>query len=222
MIDLTMTATRRPDLVAITLASFQQKLFDRFPVRTFFLNIDPIWGSEEDGNRVEEIARSYFTTVVRRPAEASYGGAVKWLWQQPETEWFLHLEDDWILSHKISLKRLRKQMAEPNVGQIAICNWSRLGRRKITPRIGVGPLFASRALASIASEHMNPDLDPDKQFMNGTNTALADASSSYRAVYFGGPFTRRTAIDIGRDWRDKRGIEKQIIDGVAVWTPEAS
>ncbi|GAA4129172.1 hypothetical protein GCM10023067_46080 [Aminobacter aganoensis] len=113
-------------------------------------------------------------------------------------------------------------MAEPNVGQIAICNWSRLGRRKITPRIGVGPLFASRALASIASEHMNPDLDPDKQFMNGTNTALADASSSYRAVYFGGPFTRRTAIDIGRDWRDKRGIEKQIIDGVAVWTPEAS
>ncbi len=221
MIDLTMTATRRPDLVAITLASFQEKLFERLPVRTFFLNIDPIWGGEEDGNRVEAIARTYFQTVVRRPAQPSYGGAVKWLWQQPETDWFLHLEDDWTLSHKISLRKLRKQMAEPAVGQIALSNWSRIVRRRRPPQIGVGPLFASREFASAASGHMNPDLDPDKQFRNGTNPALADIASHFRSVYFGGPFTKRTAIDIGRDWRDKRGIEKQIVDGVSVWTQGA-
>lgn len=222
MIDLTMTATRRPDLIAITLASFQENLFERLPVRTFFLNIDPIWGSEEDGDRVEEIAKSYFTTVVRRPAEASYGGAVKWLWQQPETEWFLHLEDDWILSHKISLKRLRQQMGMPGVVQIAIANWTRLQRRRKRPVIGVGPLFASSKFARHAGVLMNPDLDPDKQFRNGTNPALSMAARELRSVYFGGPFTKSTAIDIGRDWRDKRGIEKQIIDGAAVWTRGAS
>ena len=113
-------------------------------------------------------------------------------------------------------------MAEPGVGQIAICNWSRLGRRRRKPRIGVGPLFASRPFAVLASAHMNADLDPDKQFKIGLNPALFDAVARYRAVYFGGPFTKQTAIDIGRDWRDKRGIEKHIIDGVSTWTSEAT
>lgn len=217
--DLTMTAARRPDVFEQTLQSFQAMLFDRVPVRTFFLNIDPIWGTDEDGRAVEQIARSYFKNVsVRTPETPSYGGAVKWLWQQPETDWFLHLEDDWLLSHKVSLDQLWAQMNEPDVVQIKIANWPRLRRRKRPPEIGLCPLFAERKFSAMAAGHMNPDLDPDKQFRNRTNPVLQEACSGYRAVYFGGVFTRETAIDIGRDWRDARGIEKKIVDGAAVWT----
>ena len=218
-IDLTMTATRRPELVATTLASFSTNLFERLPVRTFFLNLDPVWGSTEDDAEVERIARSFFSDVrVRRPETPSYGGAVKWLWSQPQTEWFLHLEDDWILSHRLNLRRLERQMAGPGVVQIKIANWSRLRRRRKPPMLGLCPLFARRDVAALASTLINPDLDPDKQFRSDTNEALRNAMSSYRAVYFGGVLTPETAIDIGRDWRDSRGIQKAIVDGASVWS----
>jgi len=217
-IDLTMTATRRPDLVSRTLASFNEMLFERLPVRKFFLNIDPIWGTQDDDFEVEGIARSYFNQVeVRRPSMASYGGAVKWLWSQPETDWFLHLEDDWVLTHRISLKRLARQMAS-GASQIKIANWSRLRRRRKPPELGLCPLFSRTDFAKLAAQHMNPDLDPDKQFRNGTNPQLEQAVTGHFAVYFGTPFTRETAVDIGRDWRQDRQIDKKIIDGVSVWT----
>jgi hypothetical protein len=109
-------------------------------------------------------------------------------------------------------------MQMPGVAQIAIENWSRLRRLKQKPVLGLGPLFSDRRFALLVATHLNPDLDPDRQFRNGRNPALIEAISGYRAVYFGGPFTARTAIDIGRAWRDNRGIGKRIVDGVSLWT----
>ncbi len=218
-IDLTMTAARRPDLLYTTLSSFSTNLFSRLPVRTFFINIDPIWGSMEQAAETERIARSFFGSVlVRTPETPSYAGAVKWLWSQPETDWFLHLEDDWILSHKISLRMLQRQMQNSSTGEIKIANWTRLRRRRKTIDLGVFPVFVRTSFARAASAHMNADLDPDKQFRNGTNPNLESAVSKWRAVHFGNLFTKETAIDIGRTWRDKRGIEKRIVDGISVWT----
>lgn len=217
-IDLTMTATRRPDLVARTLASFNEMLFKRLPVSRFFLNIDPVWGTADDDNEVERVARTYFDRVeIRRPPAGSYGGAVKWLWSQPDAAWFLHLEDDWILSHRIDLKRLSCQMSS-GASQIKIANWTRLRRRRRPPELGLCPLFSRSDFAKLAAKHMNSDLDPDKQFRNGTNPPLEKAVNGHFAVYFGTPFTRETAIDIGREWRIERQIGKKIVDGASVWT----
>lgn len=219
--DLTMTATRRPDLLKETLRSFHENLFQRVPVRCFFLNLDPIWGSAEDDRAVEEIARSYVSDVViRRPAEASYGGAVKWLWSQPKTTWFLHLEDDWRLSHKINISNLTAQMARTSVVQIALGNYPRRLRLRKRPVLGVSPLFCEREFALRMSQLMNPVLDPDKQFRNGTNPALSQATQGKRALFFGNVFTPEAAIDIGRDWRAQRHINKAIVDGKAVWSTD--
>jgi hypothetical protein len=220
IMDVTMTATRRPDLVSKTLDSFQNMLFNRLTVGTFYINIDPVWGSEQQGKGVEEVARKYFQNVqVRRPLKPSYGSAVKWLWEQPQTDWFLHLEDDWIMTNPISLRRLSKQIAS-GASQIKLANWSRLGRRRRPPTLGVCPLFLSSRFSKLASGKMNPDLDPDKQFRNNTNLSLEEAVSGHYAVYFGGMFTRRSLIDIGREWREHRKIEKQVVDGASVWTGE--
>jgi hypothetical protein len=220
IMDVTMTATRRPDLVSTTMASFQKMLFDRLTVRTFYLNIDPVWGTEQQGEEVEAVARKYFRNVeVRRPLKASYGGAVKWLWEQPQTEWFLHMEDDWIMTNPISLRRLSKQMAS-GASQIKLANWSRIGRYKRPPTLGLCPLFSSTQFARLAAAKMNAEFDPDKQFRNHTNMPLEAAVSGHYAVYFGGAFTPRSLIDIGRDWRQDRNIEKQIVNGASVWTGE--
>lgn len=217
MIDVTMAAVRRPDLVRRTLASFQENLFQRLPVQRLFVNIDPVWGSPPEGEHVREICSSMFPgAVVRMPTQASYGGAVKWLWNQPETKWLLHLEDDWLLSNKISLFRLRWQMQDIDVAQIKIANWKRLKRRHRPPELGLCPLFCRTSFAKIVSAKIDVSLDPDKQFRDGTNPELMAAVKDFRAVYFGGPLTCETAIDIGRDWRDMHGIEKKKLDGVLV------
>lgn len=221
VIDLTMTAARRPDLLERTLSSFTERLFKRLRVRTFYLNIDPIWGTPEQADQVEKIARSHFESlVIRRPDTPSYAGAVKWLWSQPNTEWFLHLEDDWLLSHRISLRRLKIQASIPDVAQINLNNWSRLSRRRRPAKLGLCPMFCRTEFAKVASLHMDPSLDPDKQFRHGTNEILEKATKSWRSVYFGTPFTARTAIDIGREWRDDKGISKSLVNGAPVWTEE--
>lgn len=156
--------------------------------------------------------------MVRRPDTASYGGAVKWLWLQPQTEWFLHLEDDWILSHRISLRRLAAQAAPPDVAQININNWSRFSRRRRPVRIGLTALFCRSRIRSDRQRSYESDLDPDKQFRGERNPEIVEAIRGWRAVFFGTMFTPQTAIDIGRAWRDERQIEKRVVGDVSVWT----
>lgn len=221
-IDLTMTAARRPDLVGTTLRSFHENLFTRLRVRTFFLNIDPVWGDDRQAVEVERIAHSYFRhVVVRSPETPSFGAAVKWLWAQPQRSWFLHLEDDWIISRPLRLERVEREMEPPDVMQIRLANWTRLKRRKKPPYLMTSPSFVRSTFGRMAASVMNPDLDPEKQFGNDTNPTLQKASERCRAVYHGGIFAPQLAFDIGREWRDARQISKQLINGTSVWrTPE--
>jgi hypothetical protein len=218
-IDVTMTAVRRPELVAITLASFYEKVFLYFPVRTFFLNIDPVWGDAESAEEVERIVRGHFDdVVVRKPDSPSFGGAVKWLWSQPRTEWFLHMEDDWILSRPLTPSILTHAMRDESVAQIRLANWKRLTRRRRPPTFTTSPVFTRSDFGASISAKMDPCLDPEKQFRNGLNPDLMNVVSPFRAVYYGGMFTPQIAFDIGRGWRDKRKINKHIINGESVWT----
>src|SRR5690606_13056015 len=119
-IDITLVATRRPELLEFTLRSFHKNLFTEFDIRLVYVNFDPMWGYETDEQRVEDLCRSYWDTVaVRRPEEASFGGAVKWLWSQPEAEWFFHLEDDWALVSRINVNRVKRAMNSHGVCQIS-------------------------------------------------------------------------------------------------------
>lgn len=214
-----MTAARRPDLVAQTMASFAKRVFSTMPISTFYLNIDPVWGSEQEADEVEALIRRYAASVVvRRPTEASFGGAVKWLWSQPRTQLFLHMEDDWIMNAAVSPSRVAKQFATPDVTQVRLENWNRLRRRRRPPTFTTSPSFVRSSFGHLAAGYMNGSLDPEKQFRNGLNLALQDAASRFRAEYYGTSLTRRMATDIGRDWRASRGIDKKIIDGTSVWT----
>jgi hypothetical protein len=218
-IDVTMTATRRPDLVARTLRSFSEKFFSRLPGRVFFLNLDPLWGRAEDDGQIEDIGRQYFRDVrVRRPETPSFGDAVKWLWSQPETEWFLHLEDDWILSRPIDADALLAQASDRNLAQVRLHNWTRLQRRRKTVTLTTSPAFVRTEFAHLAASLMDGSLDPEKQFRNGTNPALQAAVAHYSVRHYGGRFTPQMAQDIGRGWRDEKKIKKAIVNGTSIWS----
>lgn len=217
-LDVTITAVRRPDLFAATLSSFSDRLLRHFEVNEVFLNIDPAWGTESEAERVRRLAEERFPRlIVRTPSTPSFGAAVKWLWSQPKTEWFLHMEDDWVLAKTIMPSHLGKALRASDVAQMRLHNWTRLQRRRRKPTISTGPSFVRAEFARQASLLLNPEMDPEKQFRSDRNAALRQMAAGWRTVYAGGPLTRRIAVDIGRDWRQERRIGKEIVDGAAVW-----
>lgn len=218
-IDVTLVSTRRPELVGPTLDSFSRHLFSRIPIRRLFVNLDPLWGNAEADRAVEQICRSYFNDVtLRRPAEPSFGAAVKWLWAQPETNWFFHLEDDWLLHRPVSVDRLDREMDADSIAQISFSRLNRKAWRKGVwqDRFTTGPSLLLASFAHQASILQDPNLDPEKQ-LYGDNRAMRNLTTKYRHRLHDHRFARRYVSDIGRDWREQHGIDKRITDGRSVW-----
>ena len=225
--DVTMVATRRPELVELTLRSFHQNLLGVLNAPRLILNIDPVWGTEKDDQEIDAICRRYFPAVdIRRPETPGFGAAVKWAWGKAETDWFLHLEDDWLLARRIDPEHLAAQMADPELGQIKLSNKSRYRRirarvrfwkRKKPEMIATSPAFVRAAFGRAAVAHMDPDLDPEKQFYQGFNPEGAAALAHFKQRFYGDLATPCLLHDTGRVWREGQGITKVVIDGRSVW-----
>jgi len=225
-LDVTMVAARRPDLVDLTLRSFRLNLLDALDAPHLILNIDPVWGTAADDQEVEAVCRRYFQSVeVRRPERPCFGGAVKWAWGRVQTEWFLHLEDDWLLARRIDTEGLAERMADPDLGQIKLSNKSRYRRlkgrlrrwRKHPEMIATSPSIIRSSFARVAVAFMNPDLDPEKQFYQGFNPAGAAALERFGSRVYGNLLTPCLLYDTGRVWRQVRGMKKRVVDGQSVW-----
>jgi len=103
--DITMTAVRRPEVIEKTLKSFTENLFTTPDDHTLIVNIDPI--GEGNDKEVINVCRKYFpNTFIHQAKEPSFPKAVKWTWEQVESKFFFHLEDDWILQRPIFLSDL--------------------------------------------------------------------------------------------------------------------
>jgi hypothetical protein len=220
-IDVTLVSTRRPDLLQQTLDSFSRHFFSRVPVRRLFVNLDPLWGDIDADRAVERICRSYFKDVmIRRPAEPSFGGAVKWLWSQPETDRFFHLEDDWLLLRPLNPARLAREMAADRVAQISFSRLNRKAWRKGVwlERFTTSPSMLKTSFARQVSALQDADLDPEKQLYGPGNPALRNLTGQFRHRLHAHRFARAFIADIGRDWREQQGIHKQLVNGRSTWS----
>src|SRR4030043_1164252 len=101
MIDITMTATLRPQVISQTLESFCRNIFkDRNSYR-LIVNIDPV-GEKVKTAKVLEVCKQYFKNIVfNTPKFPSFPSAVVWCWSKVESDFSFHLEDDWISVCKI-------------------------------------------------------------------------------------------------------------------------
>jgi hypothetical protein len=220
-IDITLVATRRPDLVRRTLQSFYKGLLSRLSVHRLFVNVDPRWGDVGDDLTIEQTCRRFVPdTVVFRPESPCFGGAVKRLWSLPTTDWFLHLEDDWRLVWPVDLRALEREMQIPTVAQIALRRTKNEWRDGVMRgnRFVTGPSFVNAAFGRMVSEFMTAELDPEKQFGNGLNPALTNAVRPFSICSHGGRFGARYVTSLGHKWRKRRGIDKTIVNGISVWS----
>jgi hypothetical protein len=119
MIDVTITATLRPEILERTLNSFSRNMFSLFPdtrrIRAI-VNVDPAGNKNILGkqNEIIKIVDNYFdNALINLPAEAHFGRAFHWCWKQfmeGEAEFLFHLEEDWELLRPVSIWDMMTRM----------------------------------------------------------------------------------------------------------------
>ena len=228
MIDITMTATLRPDLVSQTLESFCRNIFrDRDNYR-LIINIDPV-GEKVKSIRVLEVCRQYFRNIVFNvPRSPSFPVAVIWCWSSTSSDFVFHLEDDWISVCKIDIYdmirilkandtlaclRLSKyDIPRPATVKLLGAHYTYTGDNHFITnsnnQFGLNPVLIKKEFVKQAVPTMSLHSNPEKQFRPSKNDKMNNLINSWRFGLYGVPGGKATVRDNGTLWREKNNFKK--------------
>lgn len=230
IMDVTMTAVRRPSLLKHTLASFYSNLFCRIADYTrLIINVDPI-GEDVRPQEMIEVASGFFGHIyVNFPSKPSFPEAFKWCWGKSDAPWVFHLEDDWKLLREVNILEMMHIMdCEPELASLRLPffnatetnmkNWNihfpwngdyfecPTDRRKGAGFAGHPSLLRGKFVQRCA-----PLLDtmrnPEKQF-HGGNTKLVNEVLNWKYGVYGEPNSPKILEDIGAEWKAKHNFRK--------------
>lgn len=241
LIDVCVVAGRRPELLRATLESFELGLFRNFQIAQMIVNIDPLFGSDQDLRDCIGVIREFASdALISTPETPGFAAAVISNWKATTSDIVFHLEDDWLLHRAIATEDIAPFDNDPWLGQISLNakekNWdTRLKgdvayrRRHVRlfgiptpfkhkiPIFSTSPSFLRGSFARTAAGLMDPAFDPEKQFFREVNLPLEAFVARYKNKVLGdGPDF--PVSDIGRDWRDQRNIQKLVVDSKSVWS----
>jgi len=210
--DFTTTATARPDIVDTTYASFSKNLMgiDLKDCR-LFINIDPL-PNVIDRKEVTRVAEKYFGEVCTNyPTKPNYTAAYNWVWANAKTEYIFNLEDDWVLTRKVSVPYLLEYFQQHRelleVGLRAYSyNYS---------KCPTSPSIMHRRYYSAVGGNLDEGVNPEirlrgKKFGIEMPTNFENPTISTKGKLIIYPEDRSEIIlkDIGRDWIEKSEFKK--------------
>lgn len=230
LLDVTMTAVRRPTLLKETLYSFYKNCFYKVADHArLIINIDPI-GEKVSSQEMIEVASAYFRHVhVNLPSTPSFPEAFKWCWNKSTAPWVFHLEDDWRLLDFIDIFELMNTMESfPELASLRIPffsstensmkNWNihfpwngsyfecPADRRRGAGFAGHPSLLRGKFVNACAPL-INPKLNPEKQFHGGNGPLCAEVLKWQYGVY-GKPNSPKMLEDIGAKWKQQYNFRK--------------
>ena len=216
-IDITMTATIRPDIVNKTLESFCKNMFSDRDRYNLILNVDPI-GEETLRKNVYKVARKYFNSIILNyPSTPGFTKAVIWCWSQTSSNYVFHLEDDWELLIPIDIDAMIKILdSNPTLVSLRL-NKQKTGKNILYkkngflpyPKISLNPtLFNGRFIQRI-HPLMDVNLNPEKQ-LRVNNTPRGKYLSKFTHGIYTRESVRQIVKDIGREWMNKSRYTKKI------------
>lgn len=227
-----MPAIYRPELLATTLWSFDRGLFRYFPRKTLILNLDPLGTHAgqiaDQKNQIMALANTYFDQVIVRFAEQpSFSRAVQWVWQQAteKENFFLHLEDDWVLNRTVPFDELISLLQRPGIASVRLQRQRSL-KSALSPVFSLNPIFFNSAFIRQALTEFRLDLDPEKQFgMDPLTQSLSGWKHMVMPQTFDGASDQLLAdpggwvSDLGVHWRKGEGLRKISAAGQSRWEP---
>lgn len=201
-LDVVITATLRPEILDLTLTSFQKKFLAQIPTTRLIINIDPVGDASCCANDVLAVCRRHFNRIIyRTPEQASFSAAVKWGWEQVETEFFLHLEDDWLLKKTVDSDKVFAAFeADPDLASMRFNLTCNPENTLAGDGLSLNPSVMRRAFVQEALPFFDLSLDPEKQFRHMQDMKLA-ALKHWRYHLYGRPGEPAYVIDIGKKWR---------------------
>lgn len=237
LIDIVIVSGRRPELLKRTVESFKSKIIDNFSVNRVFVNIDPFCGTAVDAKIITSFLKENFVDIeIFEPEMAGFGAAVKRLWSHTVADYVLHMEDDWeaiseikpsdvfpYFDDKTKVLSIMAETKNWNGKQVFHYHRKRSWRNplkledKSRPIFTTSPSFWNGVFMRGCAELMDDKFDPEKQFYSGVNKSLESHVSTYRNRFLVGQNDINLIRDIGREWREKKQIEKKIIDSVSIW-----
>jgi len=230
-IQVTMTATRRPEIVKRTLESFRNLMLGEEMRRmTIIINVDPV-GHEIASVEVVNVAREYFRDVVSNcPEKPHFPTAFKWCWSKVTAPYIFNLEEDWelltyvsvykmiwLLSQDPDLMILRLPFSpcyETNKSWGHYLNWNGLFYDVPEDKKGLlgfcgHPSLIRKAFVEKALSIIDGVGNPEKQLKWRPGHELM----KYKYGVFGYPGMTAAVKDIGREWRVKNGWAKMDNNG---------
>lgn len=192
-ISFTTTATCRPDLLASTYKSFTNNLHGiDLKNTTLYINIDPL-PQREYQEETLKVAKEYFGVVnCNMPETPNFTAAINWLWNNADTEYIFHLEDDWLLTKAVDMQEIMK-LFKDDVMEVALRAY-----KYEYKKLCLSPSIWSKALygkfAGTLDETKNPEIQLRQDFVSPSNIAC---------------FGKHPIVkDIGRSWLSDTGLRR--------------
>lgn len=230
MIDITMTATRRPEILNKTLSSFREYLFGPRCDLRLIINIDPVGHEECTTEDVLRVCHYYMgdNVVYRAPEKPSFPQAFHWVWSMASNEFVFHLEEDWELLRPIDLSTMMYHV-HMHFAHLRLSQWRSEKKLKnwkwfleydkdrrafIIPEDVAGtigfcghPSLNSLHFVKTCVDHMDPNRNPEKQ-IKWRNKALWQQIGRMHFGVYQNPNEPAAVRDIGRKWMIKNGWAK--------------
>jgi hypothetical protein len=223
-----------------TLGSFHKNLLSNFEISRFIINIDPVFGTLDDEEACIDLIRSYRKdAIIHLPQTPGFTAAIKRNWSATTAETVLHLEDDWLLLRPVPADIIDAFGKDASLAQVCFNHATKawdvkrrgtacyhrqrrtfLGlptplKRKV-PAFLTCPSFFRGSFLRKAADLLDLNYDPEKQFFSQINMALESHVSAFHNIMVG-EAPDYYIVDTGREWRDRRGIEKYVLQGQSYW-----
>lgn len=212
ILDFTTTACNRPEILDITYNSFTNNLKNvDFKNSTLYINIDP---SPNNNNIMDiiKVAKKYFGNVVYNiPDKPNFTEAVLWCFKQVKTDYFFHLEDDWLLLHPIDIIDVIYNLYKNDNLLQCILN-TKSNHEPFEPAF-IPSLFRKK-IVDFYTLNMNNIINPELQmkliFRNNLYGIQKYKSIQYRPGI-------ALSKDIGRQWLKKNGLKRDYTTNKSSW-----
>ncbi|MSU42240.1 MAG: hypothetical protein EXS28_11100, partial [Pedosphaera sp.] len=202
-LDVVVVATLRPALLGLTLHSFYKYFLHQFKATRLILNVDPVGERGVSQKDLVDIAHRYSNLVISRmPAEPSFAKAVQWGWSQVASPFFLHLEDDWLLTKPVRWQTMAQRFDNAKTLASVRLNLTRNPPNNPPAHAGLSLnpcLIRSECIRQILP-HFDWKKDPEKQF-GSSNSFTHPIMQRWAFEYYGKPREAAYVIDTAKKWR---------------------
>lgn len=205
-----MIAIKRPAILRLCLETFKKNLLQQFDVR-IIINVDPVGEENYSQKDIVNIAKEYFPNVISRtPKKGNFSKAVYWCWSQVRTDFFFHLEDDWLLKSFILASRLEKKT---NIKEIVSITFNITSNKKYPlfneayylKAFSLRPCFFRTKYIKEKLVDFKFEQDPEKQILNNVSSK---SFQDPQFILYGNDHEGRKIIDTGKKWKMKSAFLK--------------